>query len=164
MLVLLEFVLKHTSVFRERVGQAGIGGYSAETIVSIVSVSVSIMCLVVTFFMYCVLTQVRTLPGKNNMALITSLLAAQGLYLLSSYGRLDTDTFSCKLVGGLTHFFWLLTIFWMNACTFHMFRVLLKIRDLSRSASTKKHVQYYLTVFSLCNWQYSCKYTEEGQL
>ena len=131
-------------VFRERVGQAGIGGYSAETIVSIVSMSVSITCLIVTLFMYCTLAQLRTLPGKNNMALITSLLAAQGLYLLSSYGGLDTDTFSCKLVGGLTHFFWLLSIFWMNACTFHMFRVLLKARDLSRSASTKKHVQYHV--------------------
>ena len=134
----------YESIFREHVGQAGIGGYSAETIVSIVSVSVSITCLVVTLFMYCILAQLRTLPGKNNMALITSLLAAQGLYLLSSNGGLDTDSFSCKLVGGLTHFFWLLSIFWMNACTFHMFRVLLKTRDLSQSASTKKHVQYHV--------------------
>ena len=116
---------------------------TAEVLVSIVAVSVSLACLFISLATYCCLPQLRTLPGLNNMALITSLLAAQGLYLLSSNGGLNTDTLSCKLVGGLTHFFWLLSIFWMNACTFHMFRVLLKTRDLSRSASTKKHVQYH---------------------
>ena len=92
-------------------------------ILSIVCCTVSLLCLLLSFVTFCLFPRLRTVPGRNNMAFILSLIIAQTLFLISSFGHLKGGSNACKLVGLLTHFSWLVTVFWMNVCTFHVFMV-----------------------------------------
>ena len=92
-------------------------------ILSIACCTISLLCLLLSFLTFCLFPRLRTVPGRNNMALILSLIIAQMLFLVSSFGHLKRGSNACKIVGLLTHFSWLVTVFWMNVCTFHAFRV-----------------------------------------
>ena len=99
--------------------------FTSEVIVSIICSSLSIISLLLTFVVYCLIPKLRTpLPGKNNMSLTASLLLAQILQLVGSLGSFEQFSTPCKVVGVLIHFVWLCAVFWMNVCTYHMFRVL----------------------------------------
>ncbi|KAK3590082.1 hypothetical protein CHS0354_041125 [Potamilus streckersoni] len=122
---------------------------SAETILSVVCTGVSLICLVVTFIIYLRFPILQTVPGKNNMVLIVNLTFAQMLYLIF----IAADTFSgwaCKLVGILLHFFWLSAVLWLNICTFHMFKVFVRLNKPNLNVSSSKTVfKYTLTVFTV---------------
>ena len=112
--------------------------------ISVISFSVSIASLLISTAAYGFLGELRTLPGKNNMSLIVFFFVAQTMYLLNVYGNFHRGTVSCKVFGLLNHFFWLMALFWMHICTFHMFRVLTKIRVLSTDKGNRKHFLYHL--------------------
>ena len=103
-----------------------------EQLLSLICISISLISLLLSLGTYVVLPSLRNIPGKNNMALTSSLMTAQILYLIGNYGRLEQDSLECKTVGLLTHLFWLLSVLWMGVCTFHIFR---KFSTLSRSIS-----------------------------
>ena len=116
-----------------------------EQIVSIVCVSLSILSLFITLTVMCFLAPLRrNLPGKNNMALVSALLTAQIFYLVSSFSGLEEGSVFCTALGILTHFSWLLVVFWMNVCTFHMFHVLTKTKAISRHSGNKRYLAYHL--------------------
>ena len=48
--------------------------------VSVACQSLSVVCLFLVFFTYCVFGELRTLPGKNTLGLVTSLLLAMLLF------------------------------------------------------------------------------------
>jgi hypothetical protein len=77
------------------------------------------------------------------MSLVLFMLLAQGLYTISSFGNINTNSKLCFALGVALHFCWLLSIFWMNICTFHLFRVFSKIRVLSNEAWLKIFVGYH---------------------
>ena len=116
----------------------------AKNVISIVCVSVSCVCLIFSLITFCLFKQLQTLPGKNNIALIVSLIFAQSFFLLGGFGNFDKDTPVCKAIGLLTHFFWLTSVFWMNVCTFHMCRVLLKTRNITHGDDTRMYLFYHL--------------------
>lgn len=119
--------------------------FVADKIISIVCSSVSITALVVTLSCYSIFPELRrSLPGKNVMALSVSLLLAQILYLVANLGNLRSGSVVCKVAGGLVHFSWLVALFWMNACSFHMFLVLTRTRRLAVGSGTKTHLLYHL--------------------
>ena len=105
---------------------------NTEHIISLVFVSLSIICLLFSLAIYMIIPTLRTIPGKNNMALISSLMVAQALFLISSYGSFKQRSVICKAVGLLTHFFWLMSAFWMGVCTVHVFW---KFSNLARLVS-----------------------------
>lgn len=121
---------------------------SAETILSVTCSSLSILSLLITLLTYTLLSKLRrTLPGKNNMSLVVTLLSAQCLYLISSLGNEKLRSTSCVAIGIVVHFFWLLAIFWMNICTFHAFRVLASGHMTSSSSGNRRFFAYH--VYSL---------------
>jgi len=122
--------------------------FSSETIVSIVCIGCSLLCLVLSVITYTILPKLRqSLPGKNTFALICFLLLAQTLYLVGSLGGLTSNEFPCRFLGLITHFSWLCAMFWMNICTFHMFRVLTRTKVASALARWKRFLLY--NVYSL---------------
>jgi hypothetical protein len=121
---------------------------NAEIIVSITCSSLSILSLFVTFVVYCIIPKLRTpLPGKNNVSLTVHLLIAQTLLLVGSLGPFEQYSTGCKVVGVLIHFIWLCTIFWMNVCTYHMFRVLAKTHASVTDYGSKTFTLYLFYVY-----------------
>ena len=125
---------------------------NASVLLSLVCIIISLVCLAVSFMTFCLFPRLRTLPGKNNMLLFMALMIAQVMFLISSFGQLNNDSVGCKLVGLLTHFFWLAAVFWMNICTFHVFRVFTGIKALSVDSDIKLFVMYsvYASALPVC--------------
>jgi hypothetical protein len=69
---------------------------------------------------------------------------AQVLYLVGSVGGLDVGTTGCKIVGLFVHFLWLVALFWMNVCTFHIFRVLARTQVVSQQSGVKRIFVYHI--------------------
>ncbi|XP_067672420.1 uncharacterized protein [Haliotis asinina] len=119
----------------------------AKQILSLVCVSLSLICLLLTFITYSVFPTLRSLPGKNNMFLVGCLFLAQ---LLFQFGIDRTENnIVCTIIGVLIHFMWLCVIFWMNVCSFHMLRVFAvqNIMPQSRTRHTKALFRYSLYAF-----------------
>lgn len=94
--------------------------FSPQAILSVVCNLLSIAGLSFTIVTYVIFDELRSIPGKNNMMLALHLLIAQCLY---QFGMDQTHIKSlCIVLGICIHMFWLIAIFWMNACTLHMFR------------------------------------------
>jgi len=114
-----------------------------EGILSVVCLACSIVCLLVSLFVYLMLPKLRqTLPGLNTMVLVCFLLVSHTVFGIKS--TLKPKGLSCKIIGLATHFSLLCSLFWMNVCTFHMFRVLTRVRIISTETATKRFI-FYLT-------------------
>ena len=118
-------------------------------VLSVICVFASVIGLLFSLVTYCMIKQLRTLPGKNNIALIVSLIFAQVCYLVAGTTNFDLNSRICKTIGLLTHFFWLLSMFWMNICTFHMCQVLMKTRNVSKHNNSKRYFLYHLYCITL---------------
>ncbi|KAK6177880.1 hypothetical protein SNE40_012755 [Patella caerulea] len=88
-------------------------------ITSVVCTCISLLFLIITLIFYCVIKNLRNVVGVNVMGLIVTLIFAQVFY---EFGLEMTDYQNlCQAMGILIHYFWLSTIFWMNACTLVLF-------------------------------------------
>lgn len=124
-----------------RISKTELGPVDADTLsLSMLTVScilVSLVCLVVTFFIYCVFEPLRTLPGLNNMCLILSLFFAQLMTLIRPHAL---DVLSVVLgISIALHYFWLSVFFWLHVCSFHMFRVFTGKIHTIKSEKGKRH-------------------------
>ncbi|XP_062600566.1 uncharacterized protein LOC134262193 [Saccostrea cucullata] len=90
---------------------------------NIVCIGISLVCLLLTFVTYASFKSLRTIPGLNNMFLISSLFFAQLLLIVRPFLSIKDFNTSTVFLSSLTHFFWLATFFWLQICSFHMFRV-----------------------------------------
>ena len=123
--------------------------FDVSTTLSLVCVCISLLCLTVSLVTFCLFSRLRSLPGKTNMALIGCLLIAQTFFLIGSYSRLPSESFPCMALGVVTHFFWLMTIFWMNVCTFHVFKVFSGTDIILSGKGSKTLRVYWLYSISL---------------
>nr|XP_022328753.1 protocadherin-like wing polarity protein stan [Crassostrea virginica] len=89
-------------------------------ILTLTCTCISLLCLFLTFVVYCLIKQLRTIPGLNLMSLVFSLFCAQLLFIFS---ETKEDQFWCAVIGILQHYFWLSTSFCVLICCFHMYRV-----------------------------------------
>jgi G protein-coupled receptor Mth (Methuselah protein) len=94
---------------------------SALYLFTLICTCMSLFSLLLTFLTYCIFSELRTLPGKNNMCLIVTLFCAQ---VLMQFGidRTSSNT-TCIVIGAFIHYFWLATFSSMGVCCFHIFRV-----------------------------------------
>ncbi|XP_041351121.1 adhesion G protein-coupled receptor L3-like [Gigantopelta aegis] len=114
--------------------------FSTEFIlVSWVCQSLSLFCLLVTLLVFCLFSSLRTLPGKNTMGLILTLICA---LTLQTFGiaRVELNVV-CRAIGICFHFFLLSSFTWMLICTVHMFRVFRKMLS-SRTTRSDEHQQF----------------------
>ncbi|XP_045188125.2 uncharacterized protein LOC123546002 [Mercenaria mercenaria] len=126
------------------------GSLKTEVIVSIVCTALSLVSLTIAFCTFCYFSELRkTLPGKNNVALITTLLIAQVMFLIGSLSPFPKYSVPCTLAGMFLHFSWLAALFWMNVCTYHMFKTLSNMRLISGDSGWKKMLFYLLYVLSM---------------
>lgn len=113
---------------------------TALEIITLVCIVISLVSLALTFITYSIFPSLRTVPGLNNMCLVISLFMAQ-LSMVSSTLFRSTGL---KIVFAFTHFSWLATFFWLQVCSFHMYRVFsAKSRSTLHGNKTEKVVTLY---------------------
>ena len=94
---------------------------SALAILTVTCISLSLICLVLTLITYFLFRTLRTLPGKNNICLIFTLLAAQTTIIILPH--IQGKAVVCVILGLFSHFAWLSYFACLTICSFHMFRV-----------------------------------------
>ncbi|XP_052271654.1 adhesion G protein-coupled receptor L1-like [Dreissena polymorpha] len=85
---------------------------------------ISVTCLLITLVTYFLFNELRTQPDINNLGQVISLIITQVLFQFGKEQHAYVPSSACALIGALRHFFWLLVIFPMNVCCWHMFRPL----------------------------------------
>ncbi|XP_035829707.1 uncharacterized protein LOC101852596 [Aplysia californica] len=116
----------------------------AKYILTLVCVSVSLVCLLLTVITYSSFPTLRSVAGKNNMCLCISLILAQTSLLVSSHVRRPRTL--CVVVGILTHFLWLTMFSWSFACCLHMFKVFTSTTRVSALSQKRQLVHLIKTV------------------
>ena len=106
---------------------------ATEGIVSLTLMSISACCLLITFFTYALFHVLRSQPGINNMILCLCLIFGYLVFMFGS-NRINLDP-GCKILGGVIHFTWIFAFFWMNVCSFHMYRVIGSLNNLTHSTN-----------------------------
>ncbi|XP_045156460.2 uncharacterized protein LOC123522974 [Mercenaria mercenaria] len=112
-------------------------------VLTIICLVCSIISLLLTFFVYCFLPSLRTLPGLNNMALVVHLFLFHTLLLVTDVTDINNSRI-CSAVGIGLHYTLLTYFFWMCICTFHMLNVFVKIKERSAYVHTMKKFVHYL--------------------
>ncbi|XP_033737299.1 uncharacterized protein LOC117325290 [Pecten maximus] len=92
-----------------------------KVLVSLVCSSLSVICLIVTMVTYILFPVLRTLPGLFTMALCATLTVAHVLFTFGA-GAVKIG-FLCEVFGITIHLTMLASVFIMNVCSIHMFRV-----------------------------------------
>ncbi|XP_053377387.1 uncharacterized protein LOC123529171 isoform X2 [Mercenaria mercenaria] len=92
--------------------------------------SVSLLSLSLTLVVYSVFKDLRTLPGMNNMALVSSLFAFQTMSLVNTISDIEIP-WLCSFFAIVTHFSFVNSISWMFICTYHMLKVFMNVRNRS---------------------------------
>ncbi|XP_046571825.1 uncharacterized protein LOC124279989 [Haliotis rubra] len=121
-------------------------GYDVLTILTAVCLVFSMFFLLLSFSVYALIPELRTLPGCNLMFLISSLFLAQGLFLFGA-GAVSNRVI-CKILGVVIHYFWMVTFAWMNVCTFHVFRVFRNILSSVKLSNDKRIILLKYGTFS----------------
>ncbi|XP_019918392.3 uncharacterized protein [Magallana gigas] len=108
----------------------------------------SLLCLLATILIYCILPVLRTVPGKNTMCYAFSLFLAQLFFIIQAY---ITNEKACAWIGGFTHYFWITVFTCTNICCFHMFRLFVRnaLTHGDVSAERKLFIKYCLASFLL---------------
>ena len=83
-----------------------------QTYLTVIGLSVSIACLVVTFIVHCIFPSLQTIAGKLLMNLCMALLLAQLLFLISGFW--SNEYIVCKVLAVCQHYSWLVSFCWMN--------------------------------------------------
>ncbi|XP_053372745.1 uncharacterized protein LOC128546348 [Mercenaria mercenaria] len=112
-------------------------------ILSLVCSSFSIVCSAITLIVYVRIKSIRTQPGINNISLIMCLICAQAFFQFGIGQSENTPLYICSLLGVLIHYFWLVTILWMNVCSFHMFRVFCQLRSVDHTQNVLRTTCFY---------------------
>ena len=111
-------------------------------IISHICMGCSILCLLITVAVYLSLPSLRTQPGVNNLFLSGFLLLA---YVCLLIGLLPSVSGTlCIIIGFSVHFLWLNSMFWMNACSFHMFRSFGNMQVSAQRKATWQYMAYSL--------------------
>jgi len=124
--------------------------WTPEGILSLVCLACSIVCLLLSLLVYIMLPNLRqSLPGLNTVVLVCFLLVSHTFFVIKI--TLNPQGLSCKILGLATHFLLLCSLFWMNVCTYHMFRVLTRVIITRNETSIKRFIFYiaYTVVMSI---------------
>ena len=96
-------------------------------VTSHICLTISSLCLTLTLVTYCLFPVLRTLPGKNTMSMVATLLLTIVLFTIG--GFVEASSLECQAIGVATHFFLLSTFVWMFLCSTHMYRVFSHIME-----------------------------------
>ena len=119
-------------------------------ITGLVCSSISIVCLLSSLIIYCMIPTLRTTAGKLIMLLMISLVFALTFQALA-YFFIPNEA-GCTAVGIILHFSWLSVFTSMQACNFYMFKLFTSCQPRAPSSNvffTKTITKSILYAFGL---------------
>ncbi|XP_062611906.1 uncharacterized protein LOC134273720 [Saccostrea cucullata] len=143
------------SIYKEKLKEMGfIDEGLPLSLLTLSCVCISLLFLVLAFTTYCLFPSLRTLPGINNMILMIFLFLAQMLLIVRPFFR----STGMVVLSALSHISWLLLFFWLQVCSFHMFRVFRQDRRTENSGSyiRKTITKYVSYAFGSSSFIVSC--------
>ena len=121
---------------------------SLKNLLSLLCVSVSIVCLLATVVMIIIKPDLHTQPGLNTLILCVCLLLAQAIYQFG-VGQTSLPSWACSMIGAMCHLLWLCVMFAMNVCSLDMFLIFRKLKLTkfeSPCRKVTKRIMYVLTL------------------
>lgn len=111
---------------------------------SFISIIVSLIFLVITFFTYIIFKKLRSLPAWNIINLVIALFIAQFSFLVGSL--CSSNPIVCFVVSIFSHYGFLAAFFWMNVIAFDLYRNfrLKSSHVILQSLSLKERLPKYL--------------------
>ncbi|KAK7109520.1 hypothetical protein V1264_013549 [Littorina saxatilis] len=102
---------------------SGVAEVSWQYVLTMVIMPLSMLCLLLTLAVHCLLPALRTQPGLNTMCTCIALLLAQLSLLLAAHtDGTRTARPWCQVLGAVLHASWLHFFCWTSICSLHMFR------------------------------------------
>ena len=105
-------------------------------VVTVITLSLSLVSLLVTFIIYAACEKLRSVPGLTIMSLVGSLFVAHLLTLINGVARVTPGEL-CIALGIAMHFSLLVSLFWMFINTFHMATVFFSLTKLNSKNTNK---------------------------
>ena len=91
---------------------------STTGLLSLICTCISLTFLVMSVVVYIANPHFRTAVSRNNITLALNLMVAQTLF---EFGAEQIEfPLMCLIIGFLSHYFWLSSVFWMNACVINL--------------------------------------------
>jgi len=110
---------------------------------TITCLCLSIVALLITIAIYCVLPKIGSLARLNTISLSASILFFNIMSLLSFLGVSSSSKNNCQAIGILVHSGVTLSMSWMTVCTYHFTRVINSSVQISLTANaTKEFIKY----------------------
>ena len=112
--------------------------------------TVSTICLLLTFTIYCLHKRLRTVPGKLLMNLMLTLSFAHMGMILSTSSALAGSTIPCLLLAAIQHYMWLASFSWMGIIGFDIFLCLSAVfSTFNDNTKGKFYIRYSLFGWTL---------------
>ena len=109
---------------------------------TVIGLSVSIVCLAVTFIMHSIFPSLQTIAGKLLMNLCVALLLAQLLFLISGFW--SNEYIVCKVLAVCQHYSWLVSFCWMNVFAVDVSITFVNMKRGVTSPRPKRMIAYAL--------------------
>ncbi|KAK9501411.1 hypothetical protein O3M35_012139 [Rhynocoris fuscipes] len=116
-----------------------------EGYLTVVCLTISIVCLTIHNIVFYTLPKQRNLPGKILTSLSWSLIMAQTIFLIGVSPIINVPNFVCKSIAIIIHFYFLSAFFWMNVMSIDIWRT------FSKSAFSNCHERTH-TKYALYAW------------
>uniref|UniRef100_T1JM11 G-protein coupled receptors family 2 profile 2 domain-containing protein n=1 Tax=Strigamia maritima TaxID=126957 RepID=T1JM11_STRMM len=118
------------------------------SIVSVVGLSVSILCLIIHLICFLFVPDLQNLSGKNLASLCVSLLLAYSMFIISQFNSISRR--ACAAVGITMFFGFLSSFFWMNAMAYDVWRALRQATAELRVSSGQQWRRF--VIYSIYSW------------
>ncbi|XP_052826748.1 uncharacterized protein LOC128248736 [Octopus bimaculoides] len=119
-----------------------------EAYITLVGLVTSIPALAITIIVYLCVPDLRTLPGKLLISLLSALFVAELLFLISS--QVTTSTVLCKTLAIVIHYSFLASFFWMNVVSFDAWYTFSGLTQLRIKRNGTKRLVFYSLYAWIC--------------
>lgn len=103
----------------------------------------SVPFLLVTFFVYACIPELRNMHGKSLMCYVLGLAAGYTVLSLVQMGLFEGSSLHCKVSGYLVYFWFMVSFFWLNVMSFDIYWTFRGVRG-AKSTERKKFALYSL--------------------
>ncbi|XP_053686623.1 G-protein coupled receptor Mth2-like [Sabethes cyaneus] len=103
----------------------------------------SVPFLLITFFVYACIPELRDMHGKSKMCYVFGLIVGYTVLSLVQMGLFVGNTIPCKVAGYMVYFAFMVSFFWLNVMSFDIYWTFREIRAVLTN-SRKKFALYSL--------------------
>ncbi|XP_054719373.1 G-protein coupled receptor Mth2-like [Uloborus diversus] len=121
------------------------------SILTQIGLGISMVCLLLHLVVFCLVSELRNLPGYNLASLCLSLLLGYVFFIIANSTKVRELKPFCTAAATITHFFLLSSFVWMSIMAFDVYKSLLHATGSLRVTSAHFKLKKF-TFYSLLAW------------